>query len=252
MTNLRATRLTLIPALVTAILITGTIAWAQAADTKMLNAVKCAVRSSSTPPPINAIQIIGSQDTSARLLYDRHDLLLVNGGTGRDLHVDQRFFIRRSAAFGAKQQTGPRAVATTGWLRIVAVNETTAIARVEYACGAIHQGDYLDAYVEPVIPLGIDKTDATGEPDFTAPAHVLFGEDERASGAAGDFLVIDRALEPGSRLAVYRQLAIPDLPLTPIGETVVVDSDDKTSIIRITRARDYVSTGDLLIPRKKN
>jgi hypothetical protein len=252
MTNHRDARFTLMPALLA--LLIFLIAGAngiEAADTGTLNAVKCAVRSSSTPPPVNAMRILGSQDPTPRSLYDRHDLLLVNAGTGRDLHVDQQFFIRRSAAFGSKQ-AGPRAVATTGWLRIVAVNETTAIARVEYACRAIHQGDYLDAYVEPVIPAGIDKTDATGEPDFASPAHVLFGDDERHSGGAGDFFVIDRPLEPGSRLAIYRQVALPDLPLTPIGETVVVESDDTTSVVRITRARDYVSSGDLLVPRKKN
>ena len=129
MTSHRDARLTLIPALLAAVLIAGTAGSGEAADTRTLNAVKCAVRSSSTPPPVNAIRIIGSQDTSARLLYDRHDLLLVNGGTGRDLHLGQQFFIRRPAAFGFRQQTGPRAVATTGWLRIVAVNETTVRRR---------------------------------------------------------------------------------------------------------------------------
>jgi hypothetical protein len=221
----------------------------------IVNGVKCAVGSTSEAAPADAFRIIGSQDTVPRGIYDKHDLLLINGGSARDLHVDQRFFIRRSAAFGERRVAGPRAVATTGWLRLIAVNDTTAIARVEFACSAIHQGDYLEPYVEPILPVGIDKTDASGQPDFSAAAHVLFGEEERHSGGVGDFLVIDagttRGLESGSRLAIYRQLPIGDLPLSPIGETIVVKADANTALIRITQARDGVREGDLLFVRKK-
>ena len=221
----------------------------------IVNGVKCAVGSSSEAAPADAFRVIGSQDTVARGIYDKHDLLLINGGSARDLHVDQRFFIRRSAAFGERRVPGPRAVATAGWLRLIAVNDTTAIARVEFACSAIHQGDYLEPYVEPILPPGIDKTDASGQPDFSAPAHVLFGEDERHTAAIGDFVVIDagtsRGLESGSRLAIYRQLPIADLPLSPIGETIVVKADADTALIRITQARDVVGAGDLLFIRKK-
>jgi hypothetical protein len=227
----------------------------QAPSPAIVNGVKCAVGSTAEAVPGDAFRIIGSQDTVARGLYDRHDLLLINGGSARDLHVDQRFFIRRSAAFGERRLPGPRAVATAGWLRLIAVNDSTAIARVEFACGAIHQGDYLEPYVEPILPPGIDKTDASGQPDFSAPAHVLFGEEERHSAAIGDFVVIDagttRGLEAGSRLAVYRQLPVPDLPLAPVGETIVVKADADTALIRITQARDVVGAGDLLFLRKK-
>jgi hypothetical protein len=226
-----------------------------APNAAIMNAVKCAVGSTSEPAPADAFRILGSQDTVARGLYDKHDLLLINGGTARDLHVDQRFFIRRVAVFGERRVPGPRAVATAGWLRLVAVNETTAIARVEFACSAIHQGDYLEPYVEPILPPGIDKTDDSGQPDFSAPAHVLFGEDERHSGGVGDFLIIDagttRGLESGSRLAVYRQLPIADLPLSPVAETIVVKADADTALIRVTQARDALRADDLLFLRKK-
>jgi hypothetical protein len=252
------TKTTRVPAIgLFALIVAGTAGAADipAPSAAIVNGVKCAVGSSSSASPGDAFRIIGSQDTVARELYDKHDLLLINGGTARDLHVDQRFFIRRVAAFGERRVPGPRAVATAGWLRLVAVNDTTAIARVEFACSAIHQGDYLEPYVEPILPAGIDKTDASGEPDFSTPAHVLFGEDERHSGAIGDFLMIDagttRGLESGSRLAVYRQLPTADLPPSPVGETIVVKADADTALIRITQARDVVGSGDLLFLRKK-
>jgi hypothetical protein len=54
----------------------------------------------------------------------------------------------------------------------------------------------------------------------------------------------------GARFAIYRDLEETDLPLTPIGEAVVMTTAKETALVRIMRTRDAVQTGDYLVPRR--
>ena len=216
-------------------------------------AARCALRATTTPEPLDALRIVGTQDTVPRTLYGARDLLIVGAGTGRGIGLGQQFIIRRSTRFGSRA-AGPRAVATAGWLRIVAANETTSIGIVEFACESIERGDYLEPYLEPVLPANLDRADTTGELDFSAPARVLFGDKERVMGGLGDFMVIDaglgRGAQPGARFAIYRDVHVAGVPLAPVGEAVVMHADADTAVVRLTLTRDAVQKGDLLIPRR--
>ena len=218
------------------------------------NAAKCAPIATTDPEPADIPRIVGTQEPSARTLYAERDVLIISGGTMRGIAVGQQFFTRRATSFGVGRETGPRAISTTGWLQIVAANETTSIGKVERACGGIERGDFLDPYLEPVLPENIDTVDTTGALDFDKPAHVLFGDRERTTGGVGDFMIMDagrgRGAEPGGRYAVYRDLRTEGVPLAPVGEAVVVHAGASTSVIRLTSTRDVVRQGDLLIPRK--
>jgi hypothetical protein len=145
-------------------------------------------------------------------------------------------------------------VVTAGWLRIVALNETTSIAMVDHACGAIFQNDYLEPFEPPSVPPGTDRADSTGELDFTSLARVVAGPENRSTAAPGDYVVIDRGTEQGvvagGRLAIYRDVRVPGMPLAALGEAVVMSSGQNGAVIRINRARDAVMTGDYLVPRQ--
>jgi hypothetical protein len=218
-------------------------------------------RSAACAPPVAAeslpdrvLRIVGGQDVSARTLFGAGELVVVDGGTAQGTAVDQQYFIRRSASFGADRNEARRPASTIGWLRIVAVNETTSMARIEVMCDGVLAGDYLEAYAEPALPSGLMKPDTTGEPDFMAAGRVMYGQEERITGAAGDFMMADLGEDDGvvagARFAIYRDVEVEDVPLVAIGEAVVVNVSEETSLIRITQARDAVRSGDLLVPRR--
>jgi hypothetical protein len=220
------------------------------------------VSASCAPLPASSLQddaprIIGVQDTVARTAYGRGDLIVVGAGLGRGLQLDQRYYVRRGPLVATRHAgaSGPRGASTAGWVRIVAVNETTAIALVEFACDALLTGDLLQPYADPVVPFDADRTDTAGEPDFSAAGRVLFGDNERISAGVGDFLVTDlgdeKGMAPGGRFAIYRNLGIEGVPLAAIGEAIVVSVLPEFSVIRITRSRDAVMAGDLLVPRRR-
>jgi hypothetical protein len=67
-------------------------------------------------------------------------------------------------------------------------------------------------------------------------------------------MLIDRGmsqgLNPGARLAVYRDLQVGGLPLMWIGEAIVISTSPQTALMRITTSRDAVQTGDFVAVRK--
>jgi hypothetical protein len=244
-------------------------------------AVGCGPQATTASEPSDAPRIIGIQDSSPRSLYGPHDLVIVDAGTSHGMQLGQRFFVRRSVTshdttapapragatpgwrgFVRRNMTshggaapGARAVVTSGWMHIVAVNDNVSIATIDVACDGVLQGDYLEPYVEPATPSDADRTDTSGTLDFSAPAHVLFGDYGRRTGGAGDLMVADigqsQGATPGARFAVYRDMHQAGLPLAAVGEGIVVSVGSDTSLVRLTRAIDAVETGDLLIPRKK-
>jgi hypothetical protein len=223
------------------------------------------------PPPAAPVRILGAQDPLPHTLLAPHELLIIGGGTDDGLQLGQQFFVRHAplaGAYGYRRGRGAATMAlrggayaggastpgTAGWLRIVAVNRTTAVATVEHACDGIFQNDYLEPFEAPSVPANADRDDSSGEPDFTSLARVTAAPENHWSAGPGEYVVIDRGrnqqIESGARLAIYRDLRTPAMPLTPLGEAVVMSAGADTSLVRINRARDAVLVGDYLAPRK--
>jgi hypothetical protein len=220
-------------------------------------AVACAPPPVLASVPMDASRIIGSQDTVPRTVFGAPELLVISGGTDRGLLLGQEYFVRRVLkSAGNYNDKVPHQVHTIGWLRVVAVNATTAIASVDHACGDILAGDYIEPFQMPQIPNGdITAVDTTREPDFSSIGRVLYGSNERRSAGPGDYMLIDRgadqSVELGAPYAIYRDLGIAGTPLTAIGEATVVSIGPTMALVRINRSRDAVMSGDLAIPRSK-
>jgi hypothetical protein len=216
-------------------------------------AVACA------PPPTLDVptaqfHIIGTQDVVPRSEFANRDQLVIDGGTNAGVQLGQQFFVRRANRFGMSDGAVRRGVRTLGWIRVVAVNDTTAIATFDHICAATMRNDYLEPFVAPVVPAGADRDEAPGQPDFNALGQVVAGDENRSTMGAGDFALIDRGSEqgvrPGARLALYRGLNVAGMPLASVGEVVVISTSPTMALTRITRARGPVVTGDYVAPRK--
>jgi hypothetical protein len=195
------------------------------------------------------LKLLGAQDTMARGLFGVRDLVVVNGGTAAGVQLGQRFYVRRN-----HRAMGLHSTRTLGWVRVIAVNESTAIAAVEHSCGGLLTDDYLAPFVPPVVPAGAERLDVSGEPDFASLARVVSGDEGRDTIATGEFAVIDRGsdegVQPGARFAVYRDLHAAGLPLASVAEAVVVSTGPSQSVARIVGSRDAVRAGDYVAFRK--
>jgi hypothetical protein len=236
--------------------------------TAMQITAACTAPPTTLGPSATRLRIIGGQDTVPRSLFGNRDLLVVNGGASAGVMLGQRYYVRRPVTFGTGASVQSPVPRTAGWIRIVAANDTTAIASVDFACEGLESGDYLEPFVAPVIPPGSDRADTSGEPDFSNLGRVLFGTEAHRNGAIGDFMVIDRGSEhgvmPGTRFAVYRDLATTlygvtalyramrtsGVPLSAVGEGVIISTEGTRSVMRITQSRAAVESGDYVVLRR--
>ena len=218
----------------------------------LATAAACSPPPSYDDTPTHALRIIGSQDAVARGLFGNRDLLVIGGGTSSGVQLGQQFFVRRTMRFGS-DRTG-RGAKTLGWLRVVAVNESTAITNVVHVCGGMVTGDYLEPFVAPVVSADAERDETPGQPDFTTLGHIVAGNEDRGTLGRGDFALIDwgqdRGLTAGARFAIYRDVGVRGLPLASVGEGVVISTGSAMALTRITRARDAVYSGDYIALRK--
>jgi hypothetical protein len=215
--------------------------------------VVCAPRPSFDGAPENALRIIGSQDSMPRTLFGDRDLLVISGGTTAGVELGQQFFVRRTIT--APGSSTPRGARTLGTLKVVAVNESTAIGLVDHICNGIITTDHLEPYVEPsVSSADYQKEEPASPPDFSNLGRVVAGNDDRDTIGVGDFALIDwgqaQGLTPGTRFAIFRDVGVKGLPLSSVGEGVVISTSHAMALTRILRARDVVSSGDYIALRK--
>src|SRR5205085_918302 len=148
--------------------------------------------------------------------------LILDGGTKAGVRLNQQFFVRRTSRLGPEMNGMPGVVRTLGWIKVVAVNDTTAIAVVDHACDGIIAGDYLETFNAPRVPASAERNDPAGEPNFTNLGRVLVGNEDRQVIGGGDFVLIDRGsndgVTMGARFAVYRDVKMEGMPLAAIGE----------------------------------
>jgi hypothetical protein len=231
---------------------------AQTAE-RVLTPLEVAVACAPPPSydvPTDPLRIIGVQDTVRRVIYNTADLLIIGGGTDKGVQLGQQYFVRRPLIAGT-DRVHPSALLTLGWLRVVAVNDKTAIAKLDRFCNAIFAGDYLEPYAAPELPANaesIDPAAETGELNFETLNRILGGVENQSSGAGGSLMLIDRGEDQettaGMRFAVYRDVRSPGLPLASVGEGIVLSVGKTMSLARITRSRDAVIPGDYIVPRK--
>ena len=215
--------------------------------------VACADIPVTTPPGAGKLTIAGSEREDGREVMATGDTVVIAAGTGQGVAVGQQYAARRldggtrSQAFrrGADGYAGIR---TAALLTVTSVDDRFALARIDRACDVVMVGDYL----EPITMPTIEAAPASGAPNFSDRASVLFGTDLRNSFGDGDVLAINRGsahgVARGTRFALYRD-AQNGLPLSELGEAVVVDVTDGTSRAVVVRVRDFVSTGDVAVMR---
>lgn len=211
----------------------------------------CAPQALLLPPAPTMIVVRGEDEKKA--LFGTGEALIVSGGRQQGMKEGQEYFVRRRIDDQfAVPVTGflPVSVRTAAWVRIVEVNDRYAVARISYACDGVVEGDYLEPFVRPVIPVNLPPA----EPDFSSAGYIIMGNERRQTGAAGDMMVLDRGTEhgirPGQRLMVFRDTVGGAGPIVRIGEAIAVVVRQDMSVVRIESSRDVVYVGDRLAPEK--
>ncbi|HUF77661.1 MAG TPA: LysM peptidoglycan-binding domain-containing protein [Thermoanaerobaculia bacterium] len=143
---------------------------------------------------------------------------------------------------------------TRGRVRVLSVQEETAIGEILEACGPINVGFLLRPFEIQPVPLG--RTSRMRPLNFpvavdelTDAPVIVWSEDRFVSMGQGNLVYIDRGeaqdVLPGDVFTIYRRNK-EGLPPVVLGELAVLSVEADTALARILESRYVVYVGDLL------
>jgi hypothetical protein len=193
--------------------------------------------------------LVAHRDQPGRRLYGRGDVLVVDIGADLGLEAGQNLVVRRRFLTDDRTRQFMRSSGgeqTAGLIQIVEAGTTTSVAVVVYACGELFAGDT----VEPFDALPMWTAQGLRTPQFDDPAHVILGEHGQTLGAPRQLMVIDRGAaqgaERGQRITIFRRSLGDQGPVVQVADAIIVAVRSESATIRIERASDAVSVGDLV------
>jgi hypothetical protein len=209
--------------------------------------IACTDLPTTSSAPEAPFWIVAPHAPDSHEASNRGHVVVLNGGTPQGYAVGQRYFARRWQPPVDRELSGPAShpsIRTAGWLTVIAADDRSALARVDYACDTVLAGDYLEPYAEPPLPGPVP---AGGDTDFNTLGHVMSGTDRRQRFGAGDFLNIDRGsndgIAVGTLIAFYRDRGN-GTPLVPLGLGVVLETAAETAKVVVQRASAAIESGD--------
>jgi LysM repeat protein len=143
-----------------------------------------------------------------------------------------------------------------GRVRILSVQDTTAIGEIVLSCDAIQLGDRLRPFEPEPVPLGRQ----TGERPVNLPVSaakldgapvILFSQNIISLGQ--DHVVFidrgsDQNVTPGDTYTIYR-MSERGMPPLVMGEVAVLSVRKRASLVKITQSRYPIFLGDRLDPK---
>ncbi len=198
-------------------------------------------------------RIAAHRNDPGRQLYGTGDVLVLDVGAEQGVSVGQNYVVRRRFRVGDKSLPLERASfgeLTAGLVQVVDASPTMSTAVVVYACGELLAGDV----IEPFDAMPRWTALATGTPHFDEPARIILGDEGQITAGPRQLMVIDygamQGAQRGQRLTIFRRSLGDHGPVSTIGDAVIVAVKVDSATIRIERANDAVTVGDMVAPHR--
>jgi hypothetical protein len=194
-------------------------------------------------------KVAAHRDDMDRKMFGNGDVLVIDAGSESGVAEGTNLAVRRRFRWGDRSL--PVKLATFGehtsaLVQVVEVHPEASVALVVYACDEFEVGDTVERFE----PLTLFTAIETGAPQYADPARILFGDNGRLMASVSQLMVIDRGAREGAqrgqRLTVFRRALGERGPVTLIADAIIVAVKEDSATIRIERARDAVSVGDLV------
>jgi hypothetical protein len=202
----------------------------------------------------DSLYLLGSEHGGDKVALSERDIVYLNKGANAGVKAGDLYTLHHVAYPVRHPVSGKKLgtkIETTGWVKVILVQDDTACAVIEQSCTDIHAGDYLKPFEKVNVPMVVRRAPA----ECCEPAngkiarHVIDLQDDATIAGQGQFLSIDAGTEdgvaPGNVFAVYRILypSVPS-PRDAVGEATVVSVREKTSTAKVTYSRKEVMVGD--------
>ncbi len=216
-------------------------------------ALQCAMYVASRDED-ESLYIVGSELGGDKVALSERDIVYLSKGSNAGVRAGDLYSLHH-ASYPVKHPVSGRRlgtkVETTGWLKVILVQEDTASAVIEESCVDVHAADYLRPFERVNVPMVVRRppSDRLTPPSGKVDRYIIDLQDDASMAGAGSFVVIDAGtddgISPGTVFSIYR-IMYPSVP-TPrnvVGEVTVVATRDTTATAKITYSREEIMVGD--------
>ena len=215
----------------------------------------------ATSPPVGRVERRGNLGrNTAKVNLFTGDIVYLNGGGRQGLSPGLLFTI----VVGGLPVVHPVTAEPfgsfyryAGRVRVLSVQEDTAIAEIVHSCDGVRLGDRLQPFEPEPVPLGRTtpmrpvNLPVSGDKLRDAPA-IVYARDNVISLGQDHVVFIDRGSEqnvtPGDVFTIYRANDR-GLPPLLLGELAVLSVQKRSATAKITESRYTIFVGDRLDPK---
>ncbi|MGH9465443.1 MAG: LysM peptidoglycan-binding domain-containing protein [Thermoanaerobaculia bacterium] len=197
---------------------------------------------------------------TAKVNLSAGDVLYLSGGRQAGLNPGTVFTVVEPAQLVSHPDSGApvgQLYRFVGRVRVLSVQDVTAIAEIVSSCSPIIVGQYLEPFEPQPIPLrrrspmrGVNDPEPWGSLE-NGPTIVL-ADDAVVSLGQDNVVYIDRGavddVAPGDMYTIYRRSAA-GLPPMVIGELAVLSVHERSALARILESRYAIYVGDRASPK---
>ena len=205
-------------------------------------------------PEDDSLHILGSEQGADKSTFSDRDILYVDKGSNAGIKAGDVYTLHH-ASYAIKHPETQKGIGTkietTGWARVILVQDNSATAVVEQACLDIHAGDYLRPLEKANVPLALRRpySDRLTPPSGKVQGYVVDIAGDAMIAGAGQLVIIDvgaaEGLVPGNVLSVYR-IMYPSVPTSRnvLGELAILTVRDRTAVAKVLYSNDAMMNGD--------
>jgi len=195
-------------------------------------------------------KIFGAERAYERVQFNNGDIVYIDKGRNDGVEEGQVFM---ALEVGQPIPGYGPLVHQRGRVRVVALEENTAAARVEKACGPVMVGNYLVPFEEKEGRMGKDL--GYNVPPYEnngLKGNILYLKDDFVQAGSGAWALLNLGevdgIQLGQQLVVYRKL-YEGAPLYVFGNMVVIDTQKQSCTVKILSCKDALMIGDMIQTR---
>ena len=195
-------------------------------------------------------KILGAERADEKVQFNNGDIVYINKGRNDGIEEGQMFM---ALEVGEPIPGYGPLVHQRCRVRVVALEENTASARVEKVCGPVMIGNYLVPFEEKEGRMGKDL-------GYNVPPYennglkgkILYLKDDFVQAGPGAWALLNLGevdgIQLGQQLVAYRKL-YKETPLFVFGNMVVIDTQKRSCTVKILSCKDPLMIGDLIQAR---
>ena len=190
------------------------------------------------------LRIAAAEMGDQKILLSDADIVYLNKGKNDGLEIGQVFM---AVEIGPSLKDFGRIAQRRARIQVTFLEENRAVARVEKSCGRVMVGNALMPFEEKEGMLGKDLgTEPYSDAGSGPIGNIIYLQDDFNEIASHHWAIIDmgqeQGLQVGQQMLIFRRVK-PDMPRNILGTLIVVDTQSRTSTVKVLSATDAIRIG---------